>query len=130
MANVIRFPLPPEPRLREALRNSGVGVITAWITSGARARFRIRVKNLRRVPRTQWSIKQFRCLEDGLYEIKWEFGKKQFRVAGFDRSGYFVMVVGYTHKQGVYDPHDWLNTAKQRKGEVERAERRTIDFEP
>jgi len=41
---------------------------------------------------------------------------------------------GYTvkdwYKQNVYDPHDCLNTATRRKGEVERGERRTIDFEP
>jgi hypothetical protein len=130
MATVIRLPAPPFPRLREMVGGNGRGVITSWIPSGARAKFRVRVRNLRRIPRVEWSIKQFRFLTSGISEFKWSWDKKEYRVAGFDFQGHFVMVIGYTHKQGVYDPHDWLNTAKRRKGEVERDERGTTDFEP
>jgi phage-related protein len=117
-------------RLRELI--SGKGVITRWLAKehGARARFRIRVRDLRRIPRADWTKKQFNGLGDDVYEIKWEFGKKQWRALGFDSKGYFVMVLGCTHKDDVYDPVECLHTAKRRKKEAERGEWGIADYEP
>ena len=133
MATVIPFPTPSLGgfRLQEIVRGSGKGVITVWLSSygDARARFRIRVRHLRGTPRP-WPKTQFRPLGKGVFEIKWKAGTKEFRALGFDRGDYFVMVIGCTHKQAVYDPHDCLNTANRRKSEVERGEWRIIDFEP
>src|ERR1035438_4417098 len=108
-------------RLKELVGPSGKGLITSWLSQypGARAKFRVRVKNLRLTPQTQWTKKQFRGLGNGLFEIKWKFDKKEFRSVGFHHRGFFVMLVGCTHKQNVYDPHNCLETAKHRKGEVE-----------
>lgn len=133
MGTLVQFPRLPELKLREAVGGNGQGVITAWLSSfpgGARAKLRIRITNLRRVPRVEWTKKQWRYLEAGISEIKWSYIKKEFRIAGFDSGGNFVMVVGFTHKQGVYDPPGWLHTAKRTKAEVERDDRGTIDFEP
>ena len=118
-------------RLQEIVGSNGKGVITTWLSGygDARARFRIRVMRLRQSQRP-WPKTEFRPLGKGLFEIKWKAGKKEFRAIGFDRGDCFVMVIGCTHKQNVYDPHDCLNTATRRKGEVERGEWRTIDFEP
>jgi phage-related protein len=131
MATVIQFPAQPPPRLKEIVRANGEGVITEWLLAhgDARARFRIRITNLRRVP-PPWPKTQFRHLGDGIAEIKWKAGKKEFRAIGFDLDGYFLMVIGCTHKQSVYDPRDCLDTAKRRKNEVKRGEWRAINFEP
>src|ERR1700690_382660 len=120
--NVVAFPAPsPLLHLAELVGANGDGVITVWLLRypGARAKLRIRIQHLRRVPQADWHKKQFRYLGDGLAEIKWTFGKKKFRAVGFYQGGFFLMVIGCTHKQGVYEPHGWLETAKRRKREVE-----------
>jgi phage-related protein len=119
-------------RLQEIVGANGMGVITTWLSkhAGARARFRVRVKGLRRTTRSDWTKKQFRALGNGISEVKWEWEKKQWRAIGFDYKGYFVMVLGCTHKDNVYDPVDWLKTSKQRKSEIERGLWRVIDYEP
>lgn len=131
MADVIQFePQGTVFRLREVVGSRGV--ITSWLAKepSARARFRVRVRDLRRISRNDWTKKQFRGLGNGLSEIKWESGKKQWRAIGFDYKGYFVMVIGCTHKDKVYDPVECLKTAKQRKDEVERGLWGMVDYEP
>lgn len=118
-------------RLREIVRNEQ-GVLTSWFNrdKAARARFRIRVNHLKRTPRLDWNRKQFHKLDGGLAEIKWESGNKQYRVIGFDYQGAFVMLLGCTHKQNIYDPASSLATAKRLKGEVENGSWNTRVFEP
>lgn len=132
MDNVLQFRAATRLPLKELVGGSGKGLVTVWLLSfpGARAKFRIRVKHLRRMPPEQWTRKQFHHLPGGLSEIKWEYGKKEFRAVGFYWRGFFLMLIGCTHKQGVYDPHSWLDTAKRRKGEVENEQWNTIGFEP
>jgi hypothetical protein len=131
MEKVVQFP-GSGFRLSELVGPSGKGLVTSWLSSypGARAKFRVRVKNLRLTPRTQWPVTQFRSLGSGLSEIKWKFEQKEFRAVGFDHEGFFVMLIGCTHKQNVYDPHNCLTTARQRKREVENEEWSTIEHEP
>jgi len=119
-------------RLRELVGGNGRGVISGWLVSypGARARFRIRVKGLRSIPRSDWNIKQFRPLGGGIFEIKWESDKKQWRALGFDHEGYFLLVLGCTHKGNVYVPADCIATAKKRKAEATSGEWGTADYEP
>ena len=96
----------------------GIGVITAWLRqyAAARAKFRVRVEHLAKFPRTEWNKKQFRHLGGGLYEIKWE-DDKPFRALGFDKDRHFVMVLGCTHKDKVYQPSNCIATAKKRMKE-------------
>jgi hypothetical protein len=117
--------------LRQMVSGRG-GVISEWLKSApaSRATFRNRVKYLRKMKRLDWNKKQFRTLQKGVAEIKWKCGKKTWRALGFDHGGYFVLVNGCTHKDGVYDPRDWLETAIRRKGEVERGEWSVEDYEP
>lgn len=134
IGNVLQFrPQPPATslRLREVAKD-GNGEITRWFVAnkGARARFRIRVQHLQKMPRTDWNATQFHKLADGLAEIKWKCGKKQFRAIGFDFAGSFVMVLGCTHKMNVYDPSECLKTALRIKGEVGNGIRQTIEFKP
>src|SRR5579884_3667031 len=104
MGNVLQFAVAANFLLQEIIAPSSTrGVITAWLekSSGARARFRVRLRDLRRIPRVEWTKKQFRSLGNGLFEIKWEWEKKQWRAIGFDHKGHFVMVLGCTHKDNV-----------------------------
>ncbi len=132
--HVVQFPasLAVSLLLKEVVGANGKGVITVWLADhpGARAKFRIRVMNLRRIPRTDWKKTQFRFLGGGLAEIKWKHSDKEFRAVGFYRGGFFLMLIGCTHKQKVYAPHDWLNTAKRRKGEVENGQWSSVEHEP
>jgi phage-related protein len=117
-------------RLREIADSFGKGVITEWLRKepAARARFRVRMSYLSRIPRMELNTKQFRYLEDGLSEIKWEADKKTWRAIGFDKDNYFVMVMGCSHKGAVYEPRNWLQTAKQRKKETIEGKWRIIDY--
>ena len=132
MKSVLQFPALPTLLLEELVGANGKGVITRWLSPypGSRAKFRIRVQNLRRIPQAEWTKKQFHHLEDGIAEIKWEFGKKEFRAVGFYRGGFFLMLIGCIHKQKVYDPPGWLDTAKRRKREVNDGQWRTVGYEP
>jgi hypothetical protein len=85
---------------------------------------------MQQVSRTDWNRKQFHKLDFGLAEIKWKCAGKEFRALGFDFNGSFLMLLGCTHKQGVYDPPDWLKTAKRLKGEVENGQWNTGSFNP
>jgi phage-related protein len=119
MPKVVQIARPPYLRIKQLAAADGVGVITKWLLPfpAARAKFRIRVENLAQIPRAEWNIKQFRPLGGGIFEIKWE-ADKPFRALGFDRDGYFVMVIGCTHKQNVYEPTNCLTTANNRMKEA------------
>jgi phage-related protein len=133
MTKVLQFrpPSVPSLRLRE-ISKWGVGEITAWFdrNKGARAKFRIRVHHLQKVSRADWNKTQFRQLDHGLAEIKWKFGKTQFRVIGFDFQNSFVMLLGCTHKMNVYTPTECLRTAQRLKKEVENGQWQTLEFTP
>lgn len=130
--NIVQFPHTVSLRLQEIVGGNGNGVITSWLSKhpGCRARFRVRVGNLRKVPRTDWNKKQFRYLESGLAEIKWEWGNRTWRAIGFDHKGCFVMVLGCSHKDNVHDPSDWLKTSKRRKTETEQGLWGIVNYEP
>lgn len=130
MGDVIQF-AASHLRLKQAVDVSGQGVIKEWLKKHpqARAKFRVRVKHMARFPRTEWTKKQFRHLQDGLYEIKWEAGNVPYRALGFDSGGYFVMVLGCTHKQSVYDPSNCITTALTRMREAKNGKRGIIGFE-
>lgn len=142
MGNVLPFRSPqsaPTLRLREIVKGDkddkgerrDKGEMTKWFAEnrGSRAKFRIRVGNLQKVPRAEWNVAQFRNLGEGLSEIKWKFADKQFRAIGFDHEGSFVMLLGCTHKMNVYDPSQCLSTAKRLRKEVQNGEWKTIAFE-
>ena len=54
----------------------------------------------------------------GLGELRFDGDRKKLRVLGADRGGggnNFVLLLGCTHKQNVYDPPSALETAAKRK---------------
>ncbi|SRR6266568_386801 len=131
MLKVAELPKPPHLRLRQIAGVGGVGVISKWLKQypSSRARFRIRVEYLAKIPRTEWTLKQFRPLGGGLFEIKWEDDDIPFRALGFDRGGYFVMVLGCTHKQKVYDPKNCIATAKKRMKEAQNGYWYSVEYD-
>jgi hypothetical protein len=134
MSNVVHFPATGSLGLRQIVKPNGVGVISLWLAAnpGALARFRVRVRDLNRIPRVDWHTKQFRFLKGnaGLAEIKWKWSNREWRVFGyFNTAGYFVTVMGCTHKER-YDPPDCLNTANRRMQEAQRGEWEICIYEP
>src|ERR1035438_4236115 len=65
----------------------------------------------------EWKYPEFKFLDDGIGEIRWNAGKVQHRVMGCswkDPHGY-LLLIGCTHKQNIYSPPDALATAKKRR---------------
>jgi phage-related protein len=130
MADVIQFP-QSHLKLREISSDGVIGVLSGWLGRNpeARARFRVRVTHLAKFPRAEWTKKQFRHIRGDLYEIKWEAGNKAWRAMGFDDlDGYFVVVLGCTHKDDVYDPSRCIDTAAGRIKETKNGEWKVIPY--
>lgn len=128
---------PGPPYLRPAeirVRGEEDGFISKWIGDGeARAKMRVRVLHLAKIPRAEWDKKHFSSIKgvDGAFKLKWKAEKTQFRAGGYDhREGYFVMVLGYTHKGKTYDPPGWLDTIKRRIAETKNGDYEIVEFEP
>ena len=119
----------PTLRIRQMATTSGRGVLKEFLDPAARAGFRVRVAYLAATKRECWTDQQFRSLGDGIWEIKWKSGKKQWRALGFDYQEYFVVVRPCTHKGKVYDPHDCIARAKALKTEVLNEKRTVIDYD-
>jgi hypothetical protein len=118
-------------RLQEILGvDQTVGEITAWMSDSpaVRASFRVRTENLAKTNRAQWNKTQFRKIEGDLHEIKWKADNIEWRAGGFDYQGFFVMVLGFTHKGKVYEPPDWKKTCLRRIGEVKNGRWKRIEF--
>jgi hypothetical protein len=64
-----------------------------------------------------WKYPDFVRLDDGLGEIRWKFDKKQYRLIGcsWKDPGGYLLLIGCTHKQQVYDPPDAIATADKRR---------------
>ena len=94
---------------------------------------RVRALYLAKIPRVEWDKKHFRSIKGipGAFELKWKAEKREFRASGYDHAeGYFVMVLGYTHKQGTYDPPDWLKTTRRNKVDAQNGNYEIVEFEP
>jgi hypothetical protein len=130
--------MPTEPktersylRLQEIVGSGQAdGEISTWIASNAAAKaaFRVRAENLAKTNRALWNKTQFRKIEDVLFEIKWNADNIQWRALGFDYKGFFVMVLGCTHKGTVYNPPDWKKTALRRIREVKNGQWKCIEY--
>ena len=62
-------------------------------------------------------------------ELRWISRKRQHRLLGFFEDGVWYALVGCTHKQQVYDPPDALRTAEKYKGQIERGEVKTVEYD-
>jgi hypothetical protein len=96
-----------------------------------RANMRVRVGYLAKFPRVEWDKKHFHKIKngDGLSELKWRAEGREFRAAGYDYKGYFVMVLGFTHKGTVYDPPRWLESAKKNRKDATDGRWELVEFE-
>lgn len=81
---------------------------------------------------TDWKLPNYRPRLRGYNEIgelRWQSENKQHRLIGCFMSGFWCALIGCTHKQQRYDPVDALETARRRKGQVERGEARTVEYD-
>ena len=81
---------------------------------------------------TEWHMpdyrRQLRVLP-GVGELRWFSVNRQHRLLGFFMGGVWNALVGCTHKQQVYSPANSLETAKKYKGQIERGEVRTVEYD-
>jgi hypothetical protein len=119
----------PSLRLKQLQKASGKGVLNDDLSTTARADFRVRVKYLQKLIRSEWNIQQFRGLGKKLYEIKWKSGDVQWRALGYDDTdGYFVVVKVCTHKMNVYTPPGRIDSARLAKTAAEAGTQKVIDY--
>lgn len=65
-----------------------------------------------------------------LGEVRWKTANVQHRIFGyFGADGVFILLIGATHKQRVYQPRNALDDAAKRYRQVERGEVETSDHE-
>lgn len=67
--------------------------------------------------KAEWKYPEFKRLEGSLGEIRWKCDKVQHRVIGCSwkaPQGY-LLLVGCTHKQNIYNPPDAVGTADKRR---------------
>ena len=85
------------------------------------------IKNMRKT--RDWKMPLHKPLRGGLGELRWKSSNKQHRLIGFFMGYAWYAVMGCTHKQQVYDPPNALETAKTRKGQIERGEVETTEYD-
>src|SRR5216117_2069182 len=59
------------------------------------------ISNVRKLK--EWKMPDFRPLGCGLGELRWKSQNKQHRLIGFLSGDVFVLLIGCTHKQQVYN---------------------------
>lgn len=96
---------------------------------GVRATFDSRLRQLSQSGVQDWRRPLFDKLQDenGLCEIRFKADGVQHRILGFFQPGQiFVMVIWMTKKGNVTVPKSAIETAKQRKREIERDGSRAV----
>ena len=76
-----------------------------------------------------WKMPLYRVLSGGLGELRWMSEKKQHRLIGVFMGNAWYALVGCTHKQQIYSPPRALETARTRKGQIERGEVETKEYD-
>lgn len=73
---------------------------------------------------TEWKAPFFKNLGDGLGEIRWKSEKKQYRVIGcwWKNPNGYLLLIGCTHKQNIYDPPEAIKTADKRRRGIQFAQ--------
>jgi hypothetical protein len=87
------------------------------------------LKNMRKTK--DWTLPNYRPRLKGyknLGELRWQSENKAHRLIGFFDDGFWYALVGCTHKQRVYKPHDALEMADKYKGQIKRKEVKTVDY--
>ncbi len=109
--------------------------MTDWyneLPERTRVKFDRRLVYLRQI--ALWQMPHYKLLSGkplkGLGEIRWKSDNLQHRVVGFQRENReFVMLIGCTHRQNVYDPPSALKTAAARMKDVKNGEVEVRDYE-
>jgi hypothetical protein len=83
---------------------------------------------VRQIPLPKWSMPLYKPLI-GLGELRWSSEKKQHRLLGFPKDGTWYAVIGCFHKDQRYYPANALETAKDRKKQIENDQVKTVDYD-
>jgi len=101
------------------------GFIAEWckgeLSVEAQAEFDNLVIDLAATPRASWSMPDFKPLGDGIFELRFKAGGKQYRPLGYDGPGahQFTILIGAYKKMKKWTPQDARKTATKRRKEIE-----------
>lgn len=114
---------------------AGVNHIFKWyedLSPAARVKFDDQLDMLAKMQ--TWQMPEYRPLRGapfkGLSEIRFKADKRQYRVIGFFKRNCneYVLLIGCFHKEG-YEPPNALQTAIQRKIDIESGKGRVVDHD-
>jgi hypothetical protein len=105
-------------RFLDYLSPAGNNLIAEWyceVSVEARAMFDALLEILSK--KAEWRMPEFKRLDGGLGEIRWQCDKTQHRVIGcrWKAPNGYLLLVGCTHKQQVYKPPDAIALADKRR---------------
>jgi putative component of toxin-antitoxin plasmid stabilization module len=100
------------------------GEIADWckdeLSVEAQAEFDALLIELAAMPRSTWSMPDFKPLGDGIFELRFKVSGKQYRPLGYDGPGprQFTLLIGAYKKMKKWTPQDATKTAKKRRKEI------------
>ena len=114
----------------------GNNLVSKWskkkLSVGEREDFETLLKVMAKQAR--WEARDFKTISGfpGLGEIRWKSSQRTpLRVAGTKgpKEGQYILLIGFSHKERVYDPPDPFNTAKDRKKTLDNGTGATCEHE-
>ena len=85
------------------------------------------------VTKSEWAppdVKPMLRNPSGFWELRWKGGNFPHRIGGYYAAPKeFVMLIGWTHKDNVYNPPEALESLKDRKGKLLRGEGSLCEYE-
>jgi hypothetical protein len=105
-------------RFLDYVSDAGTNLIAEWycgISVESRAMFDDLLDAMSKT--STWRKPFFKTLGDGLGEIRWKCDNKQHRVIGcwWKNPNGYLLLIGCTHKQNIYDPPDAIKRADKRR---------------
>jgi hypothetical protein len=119
-------------QLKQFRSASGREVISDWrrkdLSPGRRSGMDLFLKRIVTMP--DWPSEICKPLKGhtGYWELRWTSEKVEHRILGYKELESFVMLVGCTHKQRVYDPHGAFQILRDRISKLERKEATICDY--
>lgn len=112
---------------------SGRGAIEDWRKGFPQGPFKASLDTFLKtmVKLEQWGPPQFEPMTGrlaGFHELRWKAGRIQHRIIGELKGNEFVMLVGCTHKDNVYNPPNSLDTALVRAKQLSNGEAKTREY--
>ena len=122
-------------KLTQFVSGNDRAAISDWRKSMPRGPFKATLDTFlaNMVKLEQWGAPDFKPMTGnlkGLHELRWKAGRVQHRIIGrLTGEQEFLMLIGCTHKDDVYDPPSALDTALERDRKIKNQEASISEYE-